>query len=158
MLRARFPGLVHAVAGDGDDRTRLEARAAELAQDSDAVRFLGFVPDYDLPDLYRLADLFVMPRSEEGFGIVYLEAAACGLRVVGGAGGGSADAIPNGEIGTLVDPGDRDGLISTVTSMLRQGRTDGSAVDPYRRPHFQATARLLLARLMAEPPRARRAT
>ena len=156
MLRARFPGLVHAIAGDGDDRSRLEVRAAELAQDREAVRFLGFVPDDDLPDLYRLADLFVMPSSEEGFGIVYLEAAACGLRVVGGAGGGSADAIPNGEIGTLVDPSDRDGLISTVTSMLGQGRTDGTAVDPYRRPHFQATARLLLARLMAEPPRARR--
>ena len=157
MLRARFPGLVHAVAGDGDDRKRLEARAAELARDSEAVRFLGFVPDDDLPDLYRLADLFVMPSSEEGFGIVYLEAVACGLRVVGGAGGGSADALPNSESGVLVDPTDRDGLIGAVTSMLRQGRTDGAAVGPYRRPHFEAMARLLLARLMAQPRRKRSA-
>ena len=63
--------------------------------DLGAVRFLGYVPDEDLPDLYRLADLFVMPSTQEGFGIVYLEAAACGLRVVGGVGGGSGDAIPD---------------------------------------------------------------
>ena len=74
-----------------------------------AVRFLGYVPDEDLPDLYRLADLFVMPSTEEGFGIVYLEAAACGLRVVGGAGGGSGDAVPDERVGVLVDPADRDG-------------------------------------------------
>ncbi len=104
-LRKKFPGLVHVVAGDGDDRARLEAVAAEMAPG--AVRFLGFVPDADLPDLYRLADLYVMPSTEEGFGIVYLEAAACGLRVVGGKGGGTADAIPDERVGVIVDPADR---------------------------------------------------
>jgi phosphatidylinositol alpha-1,6-mannosyltransferase len=154
-LRARFPGIVHVVAGDGDDRARLEARASELAGEGGAVRFLGFVSDEDLPDLYRLADLFVMPSSEEGFGIVYLEAAACGLRVIGGTGGGSGDAVPDERVGELVDPGDADSLVEAVTRLLRQGPADAAAIEPYRRPHFVAGAKLLLARLMAQPRRMR---
>jgi phosphatidylinositol alpha-1,6-mannosyltransferase len=152
-LRARFPGIVHVVAGDGDDRARLEARASELAGAAGAVRFLGYVPDEELPDLYRLADLFVMPSSEEGFGIVYLEAAACGLRVIGGSGGGSSDAVPDERVGELVDPGDVDGLVEAVTRLLRQGPADAAAIEPYRRPHFVAGAQRLLARLMAQPRR-----
>jgi phosphatidyl-myo-inositol dimannoside synthase len=152
-LSARFPGIVYVVAGDGDDRARLEARASELAGEGGGVRFLGYVPDEELPDLYRLADLFVMPSSEEGFGIVYLEAAACGLRVIGGAGGGSGDAIPDERVGELVDPTDRDGLIEAVTRLLRQGPADAAAIEPYRRVHFVAGAQRLLARLMAQPRR-----
>ncbi|MBI2736004.1 MAG: glycosyltransferase family 4 protein [Rhodospirillales bacterium] len=154
-LRARFPGLVYAIAGEGDDRARLEARASEQAGDASAVRFMGYVPDDDLPDLYRLADLFVMPSSEEGFGIVYLEAAACGLRVIGGAGGGSADAIPIGSVGMIIDPTDQAGLIEAVARMLGQGRVDPAAIEPYRRSHFAETVRLLLARLLAQPRRMR---
>lgn len=156
VLRAEFPTLVHVVAGDGDDRARLEARAAELVPG--AVRFLGYVPDADLPDLYRLADLFVMPSSEEGFGIVYLEAAACGLRVVGGAGGGAGDAIPDARVGLTVDPRDRNALIDAVRRLLRQGSVEPDAIDAYRRPHFVAAARLLLARLRGRPRRKRGAS
>lgn len=154
-LRARFPQLLHVVAGDGDDRARLEARAAELAGEAGAVRFLGFVADEDLPDLYRLADLFVMPSSEEGFGIVYLEAAACGLRVIGGAGGGSGDAVPDSRVGELIDPAGGAALVEAVTRLLGQGRADPAAIEPYRRPHFAAAAGLLLARLVAQPRRMR---
>ena len=131
-LRAEFPDLVHVVAGDPA-----------------AVRFLGYVPEKELPSLYRLADLFVMPSSLEGFGIVYLEAAACGLRVVGGIGGGSADAIPDGRVGVTVDPKDREALIAAVRRSLGQGRADQSAVEPYRQPHFAAAANKLLARLLS---------
>ena len=154
-LRAIFPALVHVVAGDGDDRARLEARAAELAPAPGAVRFLGFVPDEELPQLYRLADLFVMPSSEEGFGIVYLEAAACGLRVIGGAGGGGGDAIPDARVGVIVDPLDRAALIDAVQRSLEKGRVDPAAIDAYRRPHFAAAARLLLARVKGRPCRKR---
>jgi phosphatidylinositol alpha-1,6-mannosyltransferase len=151
-LRRRFPNLVHLVAGDGDDRLRLESRARELAGDG-AVRFLGFVPEAELPGLYRLADLYVMPSTQEGFGIVYLEAAACGLRVVGGHGGGSADAIPDGRIGVRVDAGDRAQLVAAVIGQLAAGPADASAVEPYRHRHFAAAARLLLARLLGQPCR-----
>jgi len=151
-LRTRFPDIVQVVAGDGDDRARLEARASELAGEG-TVRFLGYVADEELPDLYRLADLFVMPSSEEGFGIVYLEAAASGLRVIGGAGGGSGDAVPDERVGELVDPGDVDGLVEAVTRLLRQGPADAAAIEPYRRAHFVAAAQRLLARLLAQPRR-----
>lgn len=154
-LREIFPELVHVVAGDGDDRAHLEARAAELVPVPGAVRFLGFVPDEDLPELYRLADLFVMPSSEEGFGIVYLEAAACGLRVIGGAGGGGGDAIPDDSVGLIVDPRDRQALIDAVKRSLKRGRVDPAAIEPYRRPHFAAAGRLLLARVMGLPCRKR---
>jgi phosphatidylinositol alpha-1,6-mannosyltransferase len=150
-LRQKYPNLVHVVAGDGDDRARLEQRAAELSGDPAAVRFLGFVPEAELPDLYRLADVYVMPSSQEGFGIVYLEAAACGVPVVGGAGGGSGDAVASEEIGLLIDPSDRSALVDAVTRLLARGRVPPEAVEPYRRQHFAATARLLLARLMARP-------
>jgi phosphatidylinositol alpha-1,6-mannosyltransferase len=155
ILRRRFPDLVHVVAGDGDDRAWLERRAAELAGDRQAVRFLGYVPEDELPDLYRLADLFVMPSSDEGFGIVYLEAAACGLRVVGGAGGGSGDAIPDSRVGVVVDPDDQSSLVDTIVRLLGEGRVDPAAIEPYRRPHFAVAAGRLLARLLARPRRMR---
>lgn len=157
-LRAEFPTMIHVVAGEGDDRARLEARAAELTGAPDSVRFLGYVPDAELPDLYRLADLFVMPSSDEGFGIVYLEAAACGLRVVGGAGGGSGDAIPDSRVGLTVDPRDQEALMAAIRSQLRLGRADPAAVEAYRRPNFASTAGRLLARLGGHPRRMSRAS
>jgi phosphatidylinositol alpha-1,6-mannosyltransferase len=144
-LRRKFPTLVHVVAGSGDDRAYLEQRARALAVDG--VRFLGFVPEEELLDLYRLADLYVMPSTQEGFGIVYLEAAGCGLRVVGGVGGGSADAVPDERVGVLVDPADRAALAAAIAGQLGRGRADPAAVEPYRRPHFAEAARRLLARL-----------
>lgn len=150
-LREKFPDLIHVVAGDGDDRARLEAVADRLAPG--VVRFLGFVPDADLPDLYRLADLYVMPSTEEGFGIVYLEAAACGLRVVGGKGGGTADAIPDDRVGVIVDPADRPALAAAIEQQLQLGTADPAAVEPYRRAHFVAAARALYTRLSTQSRR-----
>ena len=80
------------IAGDGDDRPRLEALAAQHGV-ADRVRFLGAVPADALPDLYRAADVFVMPSTGEGFGIAYLEAMACGTPAVGLRVKGDADAL-----------------------------------------------------------------
>ena len=78
-----------------------------------------------------------------------------GSRVIGGAGGGSGDAVPDARVGELVDPADLTGLVEAVTRLLGQGRVDPAAIEPYRRPHFAAAAGLLLARLMAQPRRMR---
>ncbi len=94
---------VYLIAGIGEDRPRLEGLAMRLGV-SDQVRFLGKVPDEDLPDLYRAADLFVLPSTGEGFGIVYLESMACGTPVLGLNMGGVADALGDGELGTLIAP------------------------------------------------------
>ena len=153
-LRTQFPNLIHIVAGGGGDRDYMEQRARELAGEK-AVRFLGFVPEHDLLDLYHLADLYVMPSTQEGFGIVYLEAAACGLRVVGGVGGGSADAVPDERVGVLVDPSDSAALVAAITGQLGRGKADPAAVEPYRRAHFAAAARRLLARVVDQGRRMR---
>jgi len=150
-LRAQFPDLVYVIAGDGDDRERLEARARELGLAQETVRFLGYVPDEELPDLYRLADLFVMPSATEGFGIVYLEAAACGLRVLGGVGDGSNDAIQDDRVGATVDPDDPKALLRAIETGLSNGRVDPAAIEAYRRPHFARLARLVLTELMEAP-------
>jgi phosphatidylinositol alpha-1,6-mannosyltransferase len=99
-LRPRFRELAYVVIGDGDDRSRLEALARELGV-ADVVLFVGQVPD-DLPEHYRMADLFVMPSINEGFGIVFLEAMACGLPAVGGDEDGSVDPLSTVKSGRAV--------------------------------------------------------
>jgi len=116
-LAETHPSLVYLIAGTGDDRARLEA----LARDTDSeniVRFLGFVSDEDLPDLYRASDLYVMPSHGEGFGIAFVEAMACGTPALGLDQGGAGDALCNGELGRAVIESDffealRTSLVST---------------------------------------------
>lgn len=101
LLLKEDPNLLYLVAGEGDDRPRLEALARQAGV-SEQVRFLGAAAYADLPDLYRAADLFVLPSTGEGFGIVFLEAMACGLPALGLAAGGAVDALADGALGTAV--------------------------------------------------------
>jgi len=105
-LHGHLPDLTVAVAGDGRDRSRLE----RLIRRSGArVRLLGRVPEEHLPALYGSADVFAMlcrsrwaGLEQEGFGIVFLEAAACGVPQVAGNSGGAAEAVADGETGLVV--------------------------------------------------------
>lgn len=94
--------VIFLIAGDGDDRSRLQAQACASGI-ADRVRFLGQVSSEDLPDLYRAADIFVLPSSGEGFGIVFLEAMACGTPALGLAVGGAPDALADGALGAIVN-------------------------------------------------------
>lgn len=115
-LSLEVPDLIYLVAGTGDDRGRLE----ELARNCGAgerVRFLGFVSDEDLPDLYRASDLYVMPSHGEGFGIAFVEAMCCGTPAIGLAVGGAPDALRDGELGRAVNEAEfplalRDAIVS----------------------------------------------
>jgi len=83
LLRRRVPDVLLLIGGAGSLRRELEAGAAALHL-AEHVRFLGFVPDGDLPRYYGAADAFVLPtRSLEGFGLVTVEALACGTPVLG---------------------------------------------------------------------------
>ena len=95
-----FPEVKYLVIGRGDDRPRLETLATELGV-SDRVIFAGFVPTAELPAHYRVADAYIMP-SQEGFGIVYLEAMACGKPVLSGDADGSADPLQDSLLGWQV--------------------------------------------------------
>ncbi len=102
-VRAACGPVRYLIAGKGGDQARLEAMARDLGV-AEAVTFTGFVPDEELADHYRLADVFAMPSTGEGFGIVFLEAMACGTPVLGGNLDGSVDALDGGRLGKLVDP------------------------------------------------------
>jgi phosphatidylinositol alpha-1,6-mannosyltransferase len=94
--------LLYLIAGSGADRPRLEALTLQLGL-GPSVRFLGKVPDPDLPDLYRAADVFALPSTGEGFGIVYLEAMACGTPAIGLDVGGAPDALEGLGVATSLD-------------------------------------------------------
>jgi phosphatidyl-myo-inositol dimannoside synthase len=102
-LLEQEPNLIYMVLGDGDDQPRLEAKAKSLGI-ADRVLFAGFISESDKADHLRLADVFVLPGRGEGFGIVYLEAMACGIPVVGSQLDGSREALRDGLLGELVDP------------------------------------------------------
>ena len=122
-LEPSFPGLTVVIAGAGRDRARLDARVRDRRA---PVRLLGAVPDADLPALYGLADVFVMAcrdrwlgLEQEGFGIVFLEAAACGVAQVAGRSGGADEAVVHGETGLVVDdPGDPGKVAAALRRLL----------------------------------------
>ncbi|HIE57955.1 MAG TPA: glycosyltransferase family 1 protein [Anaerolineales bacterium] len=109
VLKA-VPEAVYLIAGRGGYREKLE-EIAEQCGVRDRVLLAGYVPDARRADFYNVSDVVAMPCREladrgdvEGFGIVFLEAGACGKPVVGGRSGGVEDAIVDGETGFLVDP------------------------------------------------------
>lgn len=116
-LAARIPEIFYIIAGTGGDRDRLEAKARALAV-ADRVAFTGFVDEVGKADLYRLADAYVMPSSGEGFGIVFLEAMACGVPTVASATDGGREAVRDGAIGWAVDPADPAALEAAILEAL----------------------------------------
>lgn len=107
-ISRRHPDCRYLIVGSGPYRSTLEAIAAE-SEVAERVRFAGQVSEDELVDCYRLGDVFVMPNRElpngdtEGFGLVFLEANACGLPVIAGRDGGSTDAVQHGMNGLVVN-------------------------------------------------------
>ncbi|HVX20039.1 MAG TPA: glycosyltransferase family 4 protein [Acidimicrobiales bacterium] len=136
-LAPAFPDLTVAIAGGGRDAGRL---AAEVDRTGAPVRLLGRISEDDKADLLAASDLFVMAcRSrwlgleQEGFGIVFLEAAAAGVPQVAGASGGAAEAVEQGVTGLVVDrPGDPGAVAAAIRRLL---------VDPDRRGRMGRDAR-----------------
>jgi phosphatidylinositol alpha-1,6-mannosyltransferase len=141
-VRASHPTVRYAVAGVGPRRPQLEDLARALGV-GDAVRFLGFVPEADLPALYNTVQLYVGASRYhellvEGFGISIVEASASGLAVVGGRSGGVVDAVRDGETGILVNPDDPAAVAAGITRLLddeglrrRMGAAGRRAVESY---------------------------
>ena len=136
-LAPDHPDLTVLVAGQGRDLTRLRRLAARVRA---PVRFVGRLPDARLPALYGAADVFAAPcRSrwggleQEGFGIVFLEAAACGVPQIAGDSGGAAEAVADGETGVVVRrPGDDAEVARALAALLH---------DPERRRAMGEAAR-----------------
>jgi glycosyltransferase involved in cell wall biosynthesis len=124
-----LPDVALLIVGEGPERSRLEALAGALGI-RDRTHFAGFVPEAELPLYYRAADVFAMPSQAlperdgvEGFGIVFLEAGASGVPVVGTRTGGIEDAVLDGRTGYLVPSGDVDRLREALRTLLEDRDT-----------------------------------
>ncbi|HWC35707.1 MAG TPA: glycosyltransferase family 4 protein [Mycobacteriales bacterium] len=122
-IRRRAGDVALLLVGGGPSRSRLESLAKEYGV-TDDVAITGSMPFGELPSYYRTGDVFAMPCRErlggldvEGLGMVFLEAASCGLPVVAGRSGGSTDAVLEGETGVLVD-GRKPGEVAAAVADL----------------------------------------
>ncbi len=123
QLAPHRPKLKLVIASTGRDQQRLEKLARELRA---PVQFLGRVPHEDLPRLYGCADIFSMMcrnrwggLEQEGFGIVFVEAAACGVPQIAGESGGAAEAVLDDVTGFVMkDPTDVAGLAARISTIL----------------------------------------
>lgn len=120
----RFPDAALVFVGEGPHRAHLE-KLVKVKKVEKFVQFIGRIQYINLPEYIAIGDVFAMPsRSRffglevEGLGIVYLEASACGLPVIGGDSGGAPDAVKHGETGFVVDGNDVDAITHRIIQLL----------------------------------------
>ena len=158
QLAPVFPGITYLVCGDGHDRARLVAKAREegcnvfdywsadrttlsthhVDDPRPRVIFTGRVDEREKVDHYRLADAYVMPSSGEGFGIVYLEALACGIPAIGSKADGSREALRDGRLGQLVDPTSPLEIVRAIANVLNANGSGIAAVDREALSYFSS--------------------
>lgn len=125
-LRRQGIDVRYALIGIGEDWDYLHALAKENQVESN-VHFLGHVPMDDLPRWYNACDVFVMPNREingdtEGFGMVFVEAAACGKVAISGRAGGTGDAVTDGVTGLRVAAEDFENVCASIATILSDER------------------------------------
>jgi phosphatidylinositol alpha-1,6-mannosyltransferase len=158
QVTAANPDAVLAIAGDGDDRPRLEARVKALGIES-AVSFIGKIGDNALAGLYARCRFFVMPSRDEGFGLVFLEAMRAAKPCIGGA-GAAAEIIQHGVTGFIVDPGNSPELLAAMLRLYSDpdacaqlGKTGRERfLAEFTDRHFQARFLRLIGREPHTPP------
>jgi phosphatidylinositol alpha-1,6-mannosyltransferase len=143
-LLARLPDLAVVLAGDGGDRARLEQKARALGI-SQRVVFTGFVAEAEKADLYRLADAFILPSRQEGFGFVLIEAMACGTPSIGSIADGSREAVLDGEIGLLVDPASSEDIVRAVCEAMTRPRGVPGRLGHFSLAQFESRVSQMLA-------------
>jgi asparagine synthase (glutamine-hydrolysing) len=147
QLVTELPDIVYVIVGDGDDRARLEAKARALGV-ADRVVFTGFVSEDEKIDLYNLADVYVMPSRGEGFGIVYLEAMACGAPAIGSRLDGSRDALRDGLLGQLVDPGEPQQILDAIRKALATPRGRPAGIEYFSAEAYRQRASAIVRELV----------
>jgi phosphatidyl-myo-inositol dimannoside synthase len=144
---ARVPSAQLVIAGLGNDRARLEAKARAVGIAS-SVLFCGFVPSAVMPALWTRVALLAMPSAREGFGLVYLEAMRAGRPCVGSPADAAGDVIVDGETGLLVDRDDQVALGEALSALLADaGRRELMGAAGRRRYLAEFTADHFAARL-----------
>lgn len=139
LLAAR-PDIKLLLAGDGGDMPRLKKLVQDMGLIHD-VAFTGFVPEQEKADYYRLADAYVMPSRQEGFGFVHLEAMACGVPSVASIADGAREAVRDGMIGRLIDPDDIGSIVRETLSALDDPKQVPEGLEYFAFPQFAARMR-----------------
>lgn len=124
-----FPNIRYLIAGKADPQEldRLQKLILQ-AQLENHIHFIDFINEDELSDHLLVADLFVMPSKKEGFGLVFIEAAACGCRSVAGNQDGSADALLDGQLGQLVNPDDIYEISQAIILSLNNGNINKRSI------------------------------
>lgn len=128
LLNGKLSNIVYFVVGKGPQKKKLIALNRQLGL-QDKIFFVERFRNEDIPCFYNLCDLFIMPNrmgeksgDQEGFGMVFIEANACGKPVIGGNTGGTIDAIVDGETGFLVNPLDEYEIAEKMYQLLKDDR------------------------------------
>jgi glycosyltransferase involved in cell wall biosynthesis len=118
-LLLEYPLLRYLIVGKYDklEKQRVDTIIEELGM-TDKVIFTGFVADEEIADHFNLSDLYIMPSTNEGFGIVFIEAMYYGKPVIAGNVDGSVDALSNGQLGTLVNPNNTNEIAAAVKKII----------------------------------------
>jgi glycosyltransferase involved in cell wall biosynthesis len=154
LILKQEPEARYVLVGGGEDEERLRLMISRMGLE-DAVIMPGRVVDDELAEYYNLCDVFAMPSSGEGFGIVFLEALACGKPVIAGSAGGAAEAVLGGDVGLMVEPHQVEEISEAVLRCLR-GDLPSRLKDPeavrdrmlamYGKEAFSARVRDLVAK------------
>ncbi|MEQ1724376.1 MAG: glycosyltransferase family 4 protein [Sphingopyxis sp.] len=134
------PDALYVIGGRGEDAERLRQKADTLGI-GDHVIFAGEIAEGRKADFYRLADLFAMPSSGDGFGFVFIEALACGIPVLSSTVDGGYEAIMHGGMGRGVDPGDINALAQQLIEGLDDAKHIPERLNHYALPQFAARLR-----------------
>ncbi|WP_406825684.1 glycosyltransferase family 4 protein [Pedobacter sp. KACC 23697] len=124
-LLEEYPNLVYVLAGKWDlvEKKRLDDLIA-INHLQEHIRLVGFIDEAELTEHFLLSDVFILPSKKEGFGIVFIEAMASGLRVIAGNKDGSVDALQNGALGLLVDPDNQEDILYGISMLLQHHQSD----------------------------------
>ena len=145
-LIPHLPNVAYLIVGGGPDRGRLEHKVVSLGL-SNHVVFAGLIEESEKVDYYNLADAFVMPSRGEGFGIVYLEAMACGVPTVASRLDGGREALRDGALGILVDPRDLEDVRKGILQALRLPKERPAGLDCFSSLAYEHRVHEILDRL-----------
>ncbi|MCX6325000.1 MAG: glycosyltransferase family 4 protein [Sphingobacteriales bacterium] len=128
ILKDDYPELLYIIAGKYDDKEYNYIQ--EMIRKNalvDKIKLLGFIADEDIPAIFAASDLYIMPSTQEGFGIVFIEAMYYGIPVIAGNADGSVDALADGKLGVLVDPTNITAISEAIRASL-QNTSDGKTL------------------------------
>jgi phosphatidyl-myo-inositol dimannoside synthase len=133
-----FPTIKYILAGKYDDKEkeRVDALIRQYKM-TDHVILTGYLSENEVTDHYCLADLFIMPSRKEGFGIVFLEALASGVQVIGGNQDGTVDALLNGALGKLINPAKISEISDSIVEVLSKPAVNSAALQAKVLEHYR---------------------